>query len=116
MKNGRRQFIVGGATLAGAALSSVGLRGETKPPASRAFRIAHVTDTHAEDIHDCPRKLQRFVEALAAIDPRPDLLIHTGDIVNEAMAGRDRANVDHQWAIWRAAADSIRIPIRYCIG
>jgi 3',5'-cyclic AMP phosphodiesterase CpdA len=52
--------------------------------------IAHISDTHIElDAHDSSRRIADFESTIADInrlDPAPDVIVHTGDIVHNGRA------------------------------
>ena len=86
--------------------------GVSKP----GFRLAHITDTHVFAKDRCPENMMRFLVALAAVKPAPDLILHTGDVIMDAMALPDSAPVQDQWDLWRKLAADLPAPVRYCLG
>lgn len=52
----------------------------------RIIRIAHISDTHITNygMH-VPRMLERCIEILNSMDPRPDVVIHSGDLTDNGI-------------------------------
>src|SRR5690349_1828757 len=63
---------------------------ENAKPASRLMIIAQISDTHiALDTADAEQRIGDFERTIAdinALDPAPDLIVHTGDIVQSGRA------------------------------
>ena len=75
--------------------------------------IAQITDIHLGFEPDSPaefnrQRLDRTLERLAALDPLPDLLLATGDLV-------DRGDVDSYRRLKEAFAD-LPFPVEMCLG
>lgn len=75
--------------------------------------IAQVTDIHLGFEPDCPgefnrQRLDRVLEELAALRPRPDMLIATGDLI-------DRGDKDSYLRLREAFAD-MPFPVHYALG
>jgi alpha-galactosidase len=43
--------------------------------------IAHLSDTHFGATPEAADRVRRVLDTLLAMDPRPDVLLHTGDVV-----------------------------------
>lgn len=116
----RRTFLTQTALLTGAAVAGPLLTSSRAAPAAvtskRGLRLAHIADTHVFGRSRCPENMARFLAALAAVRPAPDLILHTGDVIMDAMALTDRAAVQAQWDLWRKLAPELPAPVRYCIG
>ena len=75
--------------------------------------IAQVTDIHLGFEPDCPgefnrQRLDRVLDELAALQPRPDMLIATGDLI-------DRGDKDSYLRLREAFAD-LPFPVHYALG
>lgn len=75
--------------------------------------IAQITDIHLGFEPDSPgefnrQRLDRALDALLALDPRPDLLLATGDLV-------DRGDVE-SYARLRQAFDGLPFPVSLALG
>jgi len=113
----RRHFVRTLGALAGTAAAAPLLASSSDSAARpRALRIAHLTDTHVSDHKNCPGGLERMFAALAALDPAPDLVMHTGDVIMDSWAVHDAARVEKLWSVWRAAAARLPAPLRACLG
>lgn len=68
--------------------------------------IAQISDTHITvDLPESARRLEdlrRTVAAVNALDPQPDVVIHTGDLVNRAR--------DEEYAAAKPILDTLRAP------
>jgi 3',5'-cyclic-AMP phosphodiesterase len=68
--------------------------------------IAQISDTHITvDLPEGARRLEdlrRTVTTINALDPQPDVVIHTGDLVNRGKAA--------EYAAARSALDALRAP------
>jgi 3',5'-cyclic AMP phosphodiesterase CpdA len=50
------------------------------------FVVAHVSDTHfGNDVQDPTDRLERVMDHLLALDPRPDLLVVSGDVADHGL-------------------------------
>jgi 3',5'-cyclic AMP phosphodiesterase CpdA len=47
--------------------------------------IAHLSDTHFGATPEAAGRVRRVLEALLAMDPRPDVLLHTGDVADHGL-------------------------------
>jgi 3',5'-cyclic AMP phosphodiesterase CpdA len=47
--------------------------------------IAHISDTHFGGPADATRRAERVIAHLLAMDPPPDLLVHTGDVADHGL-------------------------------
>jgi len=112
----RRHFVRTLGTLAGTAAAAPLLVASEKVTPPRALRIAHITDTHVTTTANCAAGLDRLIAALAALDPAPDFILHTGDVIMDSWGLRDGARVDQLWNVWRGAAARLRAPLRACLG
>lgn len=114
----RRTFLQTAGTFAGAMAAAPLLRGMSPASAPRThpLRIAHLTDTHVTPNSNCAAGLERMLAALAALDPAPDFILHTGDVIMDAWSQPDAARVAAQWAVWRASAAKLPAPLRACLG
>ncbi|MFN3554063.1 MAG: phosphodiesterase [Novosphingobium meiothermophilum] len=79
----------------------------------RTLLIAQVTDIHLGFEPDCPgefnrQRLDRVLEELACLQPRPDLLIATGDLIDRG----DRESYERL----REAFSVIPFPVHYALG
>ncbi len=53
------------------------------PISSPAFVVAHISDTHfGHDLGEAGARTRRVLEAILAMAPRPDVLVHTGDVTD----------------------------------
>ena len=51
------------------------------------FVVAHVSDTHfGNDVQDPAVRASAVMDHLLAIDPRPDLLLLSGDVADHGLA------------------------------
>ncbi len=49
--------------------------------------VAHVSDTHfGHDLGQAADRTRRVLDAILAMDPRPDVLVHTGDVTDHGSA------------------------------
>jgi 3',5'-cyclic AMP phosphodiesterase CpdA len=76
--------------------------------------IAQITDVHLGFERDNPdelnrKRLDRTLAALAAMTPRPDLLLLTGDLAD---AGDD----DASYARLKEALEGLPMPVAFCMG
>jgi 3',5'-cyclic AMP phosphodiesterase CpdA len=56
------------------------------PTSTPAFVVAHVSDTHfGHDLGEAAERTKRVLEAVLAMDPRPDVLVHTGDVTDHGL-------------------------------
>jgi Icc protein len=55
-------------------------------PKSRTITIAHLTDTHFGGPPDARARAERVLAHLLAMDPRPDVLVVTGDVADHGLA------------------------------
>lgn len=52
-------------------------------PSTVGLVVAHVSDTHfGHDHGDAADRATRVLDAILAMDPRPDVLVHTGDVTD----------------------------------
>ena len=49
--------------------------------------IAHLSDTHFGATPEAPDRVRRVLDTLLAMDPRPDVLLHTGDVADHGLPG-----------------------------
>lgn len=47
--------------------------------------IAHLSDTHFGATPEAADRVRRVLDALLAMDPRPDVLLHTGDVADHGL-------------------------------
>ena len=73
--------------------------------------IAQISDTHiALDTEDCEQRIRDFeavVSDINNLNPQPDLIVHTGDIVHNGRAGEYKAATD---ILSKAKAPVVAIP------
>ncbi|NER11863.1 hypothetical protein GWK08_00270 [Leptobacterium flavescens] len=113
----RRKFLkkltfAGTAVTVGALLNPIPLFGSSR---TKKLRIAHITDTHVYNARNCPGKMDQFIEKLLEINPQPDLIFHTGDVIMEALAG-SKATIKGQWDLWNRKWEAVPIETKYAIG
>ena len=74
--------------------------------------VAHISDTHvALDTPDANRRIGDFERTIAdinALDPAPDLIVHTGDIVHNGRAD--------EYAQAKAILDKANAPVHVMVG
>jgi Icc protein len=75
--------------------------------------VAQITDIHLGFDRDDPaelnrRRLDEVLRALAVLDPQPDLLLATGDLVDRGDIGSYRR--------LRTALTACRVPVHACLG
>ncbi|NER13780.1 hypothetical protein GWK08_10040 [Leptobacterium flavescens] len=90
---------------------STGRKGKKR----KKLRLIHITDTRVFEGRNCPEHMELFIEKLLALEPKPDFMIHTGDVIYDALAS-ERSEVQKQWGIWSQLAEKIPFPIKYAIG
>ncbi len=112
----RRHFVRTLGALAGTAAAAPLLVASETAARPRGLRIAHITDTHVTDNANCAVGLERLLAALDALDPAPDFILHTGDVIMDSWGVRDAARVEKLWSVWRGAAAKLRAPLRACLG
>ncbi len=84
-------------------------------PASRALRIAHLTDCHTQPKTSTEKALKSVFREINNMQDRPDLIINTGDSVldaNYAAAGF----LNDCWDVWNDSIGCCSIPMYSCIG
>jgi 3',5'-cyclic AMP phosphodiesterase CpdA len=73
------------------------------------FTVAHVSDTHCgNDVQDPTARLALVMDHLLAMDPRPDVLVVTGDVADHGLA--------EEYAAARAWLDRWPGPVAVCPG
>jgi 3',5'-cyclic AMP phosphodiesterase CpdA len=73
------------------------------------FVVAHVSDTHfGSDVQDPSGRAAAVMDHLLAMNPRPDLLVHTGDVADHGLAG--------EYAAARAWLDRWPGDVAVCAG
>lgn len=76
-----------GSVMAAAALSPV-TRAIQTPSADRKLRVVHMTDLHLRANNGAADGIALAVQKVLALDPRPDIVITGGDIVEGLMGGQ----------------------------
>ena len=57
------------------------------PISTPPFVVAHVSDTHfGNAMGEAADRTRRVLEEILAMDPRPDVLVHTGDVADHGLA------------------------------
>ncbi|HEY3528108.1 MAG TPA: metallophosphoesterase [Nocardioides sp.] len=73
------------------------------------FVVAHVSDTHVgNDVQDPSERATAVMDHVLAMNPRPDVLVHTGDVADHGLA--------HEYAEARAWLDRWPGPVTVCPG
>jgi 3',5'-cyclic-AMP phosphodiesterase len=83
--------------------------------AAPAFRVAQITDTHVFHDLGCPDRMRAFLATFRKVVGTPDLVLHTGDIIYDALKA-DRDDVTKQWALWAELARELPSPPLYALG
>lgn len=79
------------------------------------LRLAHLTDTHVQPERGAGEGLMAALEHVAAHNDRPGLIITGGDLIMDAM-GATRERTKEQWAVFRKAMATTKIPVEHTIG
>jgi Icc protein len=79
------------------------------------LRVAQLADTHVTTDFDCPVRVRKCLAALHGVGSAPDLIVHTGDVIYDAL-DRDRDAVTRQWALWKDLARDLPSAPIYAIG
>jgi Icc protein len=70
------------------------------PTPTPAFVVAHVSDTHfGHDLADAAERTRRVLGAILAMDPRPDVLVHTGDVADHGLP-EEYAAALREMSVW----------------
>ena len=73
------------------------------------YVVAHVSDTHfGSDVQDPSDRAAAVMDHLLAMDPRPDVLVHTGDVADHGL--------DHEYAAAHAWLDRWPGPVAVSPG
>jgi 3',5'-cyclic AMP phosphodiesterase CpdA len=81
----------------------------------RVLRFAHVTDTHITPKRKSPEAVAQMFAHINALPDAPAFILHTGDIIMDAMAAT-RDKTAEQWALWKQATAANKLPIEYGLG
>ncbi len=104
-----------GSAAVGIALVGRDVTAATPSPRPRAFRFVHMADIHLQPEQRADEGFRAALEAVHALDPRPDFILTGGDLVmNAGRADHDRASLlfDRYNRICRDSD----IPFHNCIG
>jgi 3',5'-cyclic AMP phosphodiesterase CpdA len=103
---------------AAASVGAVASQRDDDDAARRArprLRVAQLSDTHVYRERDCPARMRSFLATFAATIASADLVLHTGDVIMDAL-DTDRDGVARQWALWRELARDLPSSTMYAIG
>jgi 3',5'-cyclic-AMP phosphodiesterase len=107
----RRRLLVGaGASLAVGAAARPALAG-----AADSFSFVHLTDTHIQPELGAKEGVAKAFAAVRALKEKPAFALVGGDIVMDT-AYADRKRSELQYALWREAAASLKMPVYYSVG
>ena len=74
--------------------------------------IAQISDSHidpeSDKLEDRLKNLQRVVDDINSLDPAPDIVIHTGDVVHNA--------TQEKYDLALTILGNIRVPLHVCAG
>jgi 3',5'-cyclic AMP phosphodiesterase CpdA len=83
--------------------------------AAPSLRVAQLTDTHVFHERSCPARMRAFLARFREATRSPDVVLHTGDIIFDALEA-DRDAVTKQWALWHELARDLPSAPVYAIG
>lgn len=81
----------------------------------KKIRIVHITDTHIQPENSAPQHTRRCLEQIASLKDKPDMILHTGDVIMDALFA-DKDRTAQQWKIWKDVSKDLKIPVKYAIG
>ncbi len=116
----RRKFL--GALTMGSTAMALGAANRISPlfedelkDFDKPLQFIQLTDTHVYEHKDSEKNTRLFMQKLAQVAPNPDVIIHTGDIIHDAL-GNDRQEVQNQWKLWHSLKGDLPNNTRYAIG
>ncbi|QDU78437.1 3',5'-cyclic adenosine monophosphate phosphodiesterase CpdA [Polystyrenella longa] len=84
---------------------------EMKP----AFRFVHLTDIHVQPEREGGAGMTKCLEAVEALDPKPDFILTGGDLIYDA--GKDYERGNQLFKLYKQiVADHTGIPVHPCVG
>ncbi len=81
----------------------------------KPLQLVQITDTHVYDQKESEKRAGLFMEQLSRVAPNPDVVMHTGDIIHDAL-GNDRQKVQKQWKLWHSLKGQLPNNVHYAIG
>lgn len=66
-----------------------------------SLRFVHATDIHVVPVNHATEAFARALSDMGDLDPAPDFLVTGGDHIGDALEKTDRAEVVHQWDLYR---------------
>ena len=84
-------------------------------PRTRLLRFAHITDTHITPNRSSAKAVEQMLAHINALPDAPQFILHTGDVIMDAMAAT-RDKTAEQWALWKQATAANKLPIEYTLG
>jgi Icc protein len=91
------------------------LDAEASEKRKKRLRIVQITDTHIQPEDNAPEYTRRCLDIIRDMKEKPDLIIHSGDVVMDAVEQTEE-RIQTQLNLWRNVTADLKTPIYYCIG
>jgi len=91
-------------------------QGAGAAPPKRAFRLAHLTDTHIHDANAAPQGFGVALDHVHAMPDRPEMIITGGDLIYDCLNATPEATQRQFDLFTGVLRDHATIPVRHCLG